>query len=361
MYIHIPFCEYICHYCDFVKRVPKDSKTIDQYLIHLVNEIKSYEMHFNSIDTIYIGGGTPSMLSVDQLELLLSSLSNVKPVEFTIEVNPDSYTYEKGLIFKKYGINRVSLGVQTFDADLLKFINRKHTNQMVYDTVKHLKEIGLNNISIDLIYAIPGQTMEMLEIDLNEIIKLDINHISCYSLILENNTYFYHQYKYGNFKPVDNDLEGQMFEKTIDFFVSKGFDHYEISNFAKGSNNYSKHNLLYWQLEDYLGVGLGAHGFYNNYRTYNHKAFPKYYTNPLATKVLQEKSDLMADYMIFGLRKIAGINIGDFNNRFETNLFTTYPEIQSKINDGLLEIKHNNLRLTKKGIFLGNQVFEVFV
>ena len=319
-----------------------------------------YNEHLKSVQTIYIGGGTPSMLNTDQLVRILKPLKNLVVDEFTIEINPDSYTKEKGLIFKEYGINRVSIGVQTFNEELLKYVNRKHSNQMVFDCISHLKEIGIKNISVDLIYAIPGQTVSMLEDDLKIINDLDIQHVSCYSLILEENTYFYHQYKHQKFKPIDEDLEALMFEKTISILQDYGYEHYEVSNFCK-KGSYSQHNLLYWTLDEYLGLGQGAHGFYNNYRTYNHRAMPKYYEEKLATKVLQTKEDLMSDYMIFGLRKIKGINILDFNKRFDEDLMQVFPEIQDYLDNNMLKIVDDNLMLTKKGLFLGNQVFGIFI
>src|SRR5690554_2194732 len=184
LYVHIPFCEYICHYCDFVKRVPKNKDMIDTYLKALVKEIHTYQKHFDQIETIYIGGGTPSMLDKDQLSFLLSALIDIHPIEYTFEMNPESYTEEKGLILRQYGVNRISLGVQTFNQDLLHYLNRGHTNEDVFHVIKHLKSIGFDNISVDLIYAIPNQTTDDLAYDLEMIKQLDIKHVSCYSLIL---------------------------------------------------------------------------------------------------------------------------------------------------------------------------------
>jgi oxygen-independent coproporphyrinogen-3 oxidase len=360
LYIHIPFCEYICHYCDFVKRVPKNKEMIDEYLKALVKEIDQYKNHFGSIETIYIGGGTPSMLDSDQLVFLLSHLQDIHPVEFSIEVNPESYTEEKGEIFKKYGINRVSLGVQTFNQDLLHYLNRGHTNDQVFEVVQHLKEIGIKLISVDLIYAIPKQTYEDLSYDLKMIDKLDISHVSCYSLILEEKTYFYHQYMRGNFKQVDEDIEATMYKMVIDELKKQGFEHYEISNFAK-HGHYSFHNLIYWTLGEYIGVGLGAHGFINGKRTYNERALPKYLDHFLKEETEQTKEMLIQDELIFGLRKIKGININEIEEKYGIKLFDTYPKLKEKIDLGLVEIKNGYLKLTKQGLFLGNQVFMVFI
>jgi len=360
LYVHIPFCQYICHYCDFVKRVPKNKEMIDQYLIALKNEILSYQHHFASIETIYIGGGTPSMLDLDQLTFLLDILKDLKPIEYTIEVNPESYTKEKGLLFKSYGINRVSLGVQTFNQKLLLYLNRGHTNDMVYDVINHLKDIGISNVSIDLIYAIPGQTIENLMEDLEIISKLDISHVSCYTLILEEKTYFYHQYLKGLFHEVDEDIEATMYERVTQTLKEQGFEHYEISNYAK-NKQYSKHNMIYWTLGEYIGVGLGAHGFIDSYRTYNERNLQKYLLEPMKERVLQTKNDYIQDELIFGLRKTEGIHLKTLEEKYDFDLLELYPGLRDKMDLGLIAIDNGYLKLTSKGLLLGNQVFMVFI
>jgi len=360
LYIHIPFCESICHYCDFVKRVPKNQEMIDTYISALINEISSYRDHFSSIETIYIGGGTPSMLSIEQFERLFEALLDIKPIEFTVEVNPESYTDEKGELFKKYGVNRISLGVQTFNPTLLKYLNRKHTNEHVIHVVNHLKSIDIPLISIDLIYSIPGQTLNDLKIDLEYIHKLDITHVSCYSLILEEKTYFYHQYLRGKFETMDEDTEATMYQIVMDELKNQGFEHYEISNYAK-HKHYSMHNLLYWTLGDYIGVGLGAHGLVNKERTYNHKALPKYLSNPLDKVEKQSEESLLQDELIFGLRKIEGVLVSELEEKYKMKLLEKYPNLIEKMELGLVKIEEGRLKLTDKGIFLGNQVFMVFI
>lgn len=360
LYVHIPFCESICHYCDFVKRVPKNQEMIDTYLTSLVEEIKSYQHHFKTIETIYIGGGTPSMLTVEQLTVLFEALKEIKPDEYTIEVNPESYTKEKGLLFKEYGINRISLGVQTFNDELLHYLNRKHTKTHIFDVVKHVKSLDIERISVDLIYAIPGQTMEMLSYDLDQIDALDITHVSCYSLILEEKTYFYHQYLKGLFHEMDQDMEATMYQYVIDRLKSQGFEHYEISNYAK-QGHYSAHNLLYWTLGEYIGVGLGAHGFVDGYRTYNQRRLPEYLNSWMDHKDYQTKEMLLQDELIFGLRKMDGVSIAYIEKTYGIDLFKSYPKLEEKIDFGLIKIEEGRLKLTDKGIFLGNQVFMVFI
>ncbi len=360
LYIHIPFCESICHYCDFVKRVPRNQEMIDTYIGALVNEISSYRDHFSTIETIYIGGGTPSMLSIVQFKRLFDSLVEINPIEYTVEVNPESYTDEKGILFKEYGINRISLGVQTFNPELLSYLNRKHTNEHVIHVVNHLKKIGIPYISVDLIYSIPGQTLNDLTIDLEYIQKLDITHVSCYSLILEEKTYFYHQYLRGKFETMDEDTEATMYQMVMDELKKQGFEHYEISNYAK-HKHYSKHNLLYWTLGEYIGVGLGAHGLLNNERTYNHKALPKYLISPLDKKEIQSNDSLLQDELIFGLRKINGVSVSELEEKYSFKLLEKYPGLKEKMEIGLVKIEEGRLKLTEKGVFLGNQVFMVFI
>ncbi|MBN2300824.1 MAG: radical SAM family heme chaperone HemW [Acholeplasmataceae bacterium] len=360
LYIHIPFCESICHYCDFIKSIPKNMDVIDEYLLALKKEILTYEHHFDSIDTIYIGGGTPSMLNLNQLVFLFEVLKDIHPKEYTIEVNPESYSVEKGLLFKKYGVDRISLGVQTFNSSLLKYLNRKHTNQQVYEVVNSLKEIGIEKINVDIIYGIPGQTLDDLKDDLHQIRALDIKHVSCYSLILEEKTYFYHLYKQNKFHTIDQDIEALMYGTVIDELKKQGFEHYEISNFAK-NNKYSIHNLIYWTLDEYIGVGLGSHGFIERFRTHNHHILSKYLKSPQNEKIFQDKETLLQDELIFGLRKIKGVSLTKLKEKYDLDIFVHYPQIKEKIDIGLLKIEGDRLMLTEKGLFLGNQVFMIFI
>lgn len=360
LYVHIPFCEYICHYCDFVKRVPKNKEMVDEYLIRLRDEINSYKEHFDSIETIFIGGGTPSMLNVDQMTYLFDSLSRIKPIEYSIELNPESYTPEKGELFKKYGINRVSMGVQTFNNDLLKYLNRGHKEEQVESIVLDLKRLGIPYISIDLIFAIPGQTVEMIDYDLDKLSTLDISHVSYYSLILEDKTYFYHQYLKGNFEPMDEDNEAIMFEHVMKKLTQMGFEQYEVSNYAK-HGHYSMHNSIYWTLGDYIGVGMGAHGLVDGYRTYNERGLHQYLDHFIKEKVFQTEDDKLQDELIFGLRLTKGIYIPYIEKKYNINLLEKYPKILEKIELGLVEIEDNYFKLSKKGMMLGNQVFMLFI
>lgn len=360
LYVHIPFCEHICFYCDFAKRVPKNNEMIFEYLNYLNKEYMTIPSHKKSFDTIYIGGGTPSMLDIDQLTLLFEMLKDIDPTEFTIEVNPESYTHEKGLLFKKYGINRISLGVQSFDQDILDYIGRKHCNSDVFFAVEDLKKIGISNISIDLIFSIPGQTLKTIKNDLKQLKKLDIEHVSYYALILEEKTVFYYQYEKGLFKQNDMDLEADMYLYVMSELKKQGFEQYEISNFAK-NKQYSKHNTLYWTLEPYQAIGAGAHGFDGHIRYENYRNLNEYYQSFTKEIIHVSEDTLLVDAMIFGLRKLSGVNLESIKQRFGVDIMIRYPKLHKFIELELIEIVENNLRLTSKGVLLGNQVFEIFI
>lgn len=360
MYVHIPFCDAICHYCDFVKHVSKGHDHNMKYLEALKNEIQSYYEKYPHVDTIYIGGGTPSALNHEELTFLLDTLSMYHPIEYTIEVNPESYDHEKGIIMKAYGINRVSLGVQTFNQKHLERLNRKHTNQMVFDTIASLKSLGITNLNVDLIYALEHQTVEELHHDIDTLISLDIPHVSAYSLIIEEKTFFSHQLKRNKFVKTDEDTEATMYDVVIDRFKDAGYDHYEISNFAKEDKT-SLHNTLYWTLQDYIGVGLGAHGFIDNKRTYNHKAMSKYIVDPLKEVIEQDEETLRNDHLLFKLRMTQGIDLNMVKSKYKDDIFNLYPSLLGFIDDGLLIIEDNHLKLTRRGLQLGNLVFMVFI
>ncbi len=360
LYVHIPFCEHICFYCDFAKRVAKNQSMIDEYLAYLEKDFLTITDNVPFYDTIYLGGGTPSMLSVDQLKTLFKLLSRYNPTEFTIEVNPESYTHEKGLLFKEYGINRVSLGVQSFEAPILEYIGRKHSNQQVFDTVYSLKSIGITNISIDLIFSIPGQTINSIENDLELLKKLDVPHVSYYSLILEEKTVFYHKYLKKEFNQTDIDLEADMYEMIVQKLKEQGYEQYEISNFAK-DHKYSMHNQLYWTMEPYDAIGAGAHGYDGKIRYYNHRHLSEYYQMPRQGSYVETDYQRLSDSLIFGLRRSSGVNLKEIKDKYNVDVIESYPDLSKFFELGLITIEKDYLKLTQKGFLLGNQVFEVFV
>lgn len=360
LYVHIPFCSAICHYCDFVKKQPKNDNQIDAYVIALIEEIEDTKKTTHHIDTIYIGGGTPSMLTIKQLNDLFSALSVYKPVEYTFEINPESYTHELGLTLKTYGINRISLGVQTFNEAHLNKLNRKHSNMMVYEAIGDLKALGFININVDLIYGLQHQTMDEFKEDLKHFLALDITHISSYSLIIEEKTYFHHLYMKGQFQTMDEDLEAHMYETLIDTLSLHGYHHYEISNFSKPGCE-SKHNTLYWTLQPFIGLGLGAHGFDGKNRTYQTKSLSKYVLGSRPTLEPQDGLTLRNDHLLFLLRRTEGISLAMVKELYHDDIFNLYPSLTEKMSYGLIEISNDYLYLTKKGLLLGNLVFMVFI
>ena len=277
LYIHIPFCAHICSYCDFAKKIAVDDKQIRQYLVKLVEEMAAKSKYYSSCDTIYIGGGTPNVLNNSELEFLLDSISkyNILAKEYCIECNPELITSKQVNLFKKYHINRVSLGMQTTNSSGLKLLNRHHTKTDVLKAVNLLKANGISNINIDLIYAYFGETLADLKEDLSFLLSLDIKHISAYSLILEKNTKLYHLYKE---KDIDQDLAADMMDYIRQELSGNGYNHYEISNFAKAGFE-SKHNLSCWNQEEYIGFGTSAHSYTNNVRYSNIDSMEEYIDN----------------------------------------------------------------------------------
>ena len=309
------------------------------------------------INTIYIGGGTPNSLSDEQLEKLLKMLNRInlyKRYEYTIECNIELLTLSQINIFKKYGINRVSLGVQTFNKDFLGFLNRHHTVDEVFEKVKMLKDNGINNINVDLIYAIPGETLKDLEKDLDTYLKLDIPHISTYSLIIEPNTVLNNM----NIEPIDEDLDYEMY-MLINKKLSNYY-HYETSNFAKKGFE-SKHNLNYWNNERYYGFGMGASGYINNTRYDNTRGLNKY----LQGNYINEEENLslnetIENEFILGFRKIDGINIDDFKEKYNISLLDIdivkkLLEEKKLINDG------NNIKISDDYIYKANSILINFL
>ena len=361
LYIHIPFCKRICTYCDFTKRVPKNKEMIDEYLKYLKEELFSYKKYFDSVDTIYIGGGTPTLLDTSELTYLFDMLKDFKNIkEYTIEINPETLTIDKVKLFKKYGLNRFSIGVESFDTNILKVLGRNHTNKDVYNAVNMLKNEGLNNINIDLIFAAPGSNLSSIENDLKEFYKLDIKHLSYYSLILEEKTILNHLYTHNKLQLIDNELEAKMYEFIINDLEKNGFKQYEISNFAKEGYE-SIHNLKYWENKEYIGVGLGASGYLDSIRYTNENLLINYYKKYRKNEEFIDKNTKFSEEMILGLRKISGINIDYVNKTYQKDLLNDYKDIKKYIESNDLIIEDGFLHLTKKGLLIANDIFVLFI
>lgn len=351
MYIHIPFCNSICSYCDFCKYFYNE-ELVNKYIDALIEEINTnYKKEV--LDTIYIGGGTPSSLNILELEKLLSYISNniniSKDLEYTIECNVMDITKEKLELFKKYNINRISIGIESFNKDVLKFLERNYTKKDIIERVNLTKKY-FNNINIDLMYAIPNETLSILKEDILEFIKLDIPHISCYSLILEDHT----KLKNNDTKYIDEDLDYKMYKLIEKELEENNYNHYEISNYSKTGYE-SKHNLCYWSNHKYYGFGLGASGYINNYRYTNTKNLNKY----LNKEYIYEKEEITkelnaSNYAILGLRTKYGVNKKEFKNNIGVN-FENYFDISDLIEDD------NCFYLPKDKWYIENSILIKFI
>lgn len=371
-YIHIPFCEHICYYCDFNK-VFLEGQPVDEYLDLLLVEmdLALKNQPITAAPTLYIGGGTPTSLTAKQMDHLLAGIVQRFPMktveEFTMEANPGDLTPEKLAVMKNYGVNRLSMGVQTFDNKLLKKIGRRHTAEDVYQTMAFLEKADFQNVSIDLIYALPGQSLESFQDTLQRAIELDLPHYSLYSLILENKTMFMNWVRQGKLTLPDQEEEGLMFEETITAMEKAGRQQYEVSNFALPGEE-SKHNSIYWRNANYFGFGAGASGYLGNERYKNFGPI-QHYLNPLKKGQLPifERETLtvknqMEEEMFLGLRLKAGISKKHFQQKFSRSIDEVYGTVINKeIEKGHLVVKEDQIALTKKGLFIGNEVFEAFL
>ena len=366
-YVHIPFCTQICYYCDFSKVFIKN-QPVDSYLEHLLEEFQSYDIQ--KLSTLYIGGGTPTALSAPQLEVLLDGLTENLDLsvleELTIEANPGDLDADKIAVLKNSAVNRVSLGVQTFDDKMLKKIGRSHLEKDIYENIDRLKLAGFDNISIDLIYALPGQTMEQVKENAAKAIGLDIPHMSLYSLILENHTVFMNRMRRGKLPLPKEELEAEMFEYIIAELERAGFEHYEISNFSK-SGFESRHNLMYWDNAEYYGIGAGASGYVNGVRYKNHGPIRHYLSaveegNARITEEHLSQKEQMEEEMFLGLRKKSGVSMVRFEEKFGRSFDGLYGEIvRDLVQQGLMQIDGDRVRMTKRGLFLGDTVAERFI
>ena len=366
-YVHIPFCTQICYYCDFSKVFIKN-QPVDSYLEHLIEEYDSYDI--KKLRTLYIGGGTPTALSAPQLAFLLEKLTDKLDLsyleELTIEANPGDLDQEKIAVLKDSPVNRVSLGVQTFNDRMLKQIGRSHSEKDIYENIANLKKAGFDNISIDLIYALPKQTMEDVKTNVAKAIALDIPHMSLYSLILENHTVFMNRMRRGKLPLPKEDLEAEMFDYIIAELEKAGFEHYEISNFSKPGFE-SRHNLMYWDNAEYYGIGAGASGYVDGVRYKNHGPIRHYLQaveagNPRVQEEVLTLNEKMEEEMFLGLRKKSGVSKKRFEEKFGLSFEDQYGAVVSELTEqGLLVPDRDIVRMTKQGLFLGDTVAEKFI
>ena len=352
IYIHIPFCKTICSYCDFCKFYYNE-KWVDNYLIALEKEIKSKYKN-EPINTIYIGGGTPTSLNIKQLEKLLqlTKLFNFEKIEFTVETNAD-LSLDKVKLLKQYGVNRISIGVQTVNPKHLKFLNRNHTKEEVINLVNLLKQYDFN-VNVDLMYGMPNQTLKELEEDLDFILSLDVNHISTYSLIIEPHTKIY----IDNVANIDEDLDYQMYQLINKKL--KNYVHYEISNFAK-EGYYSKHNLVYWNNLEYYGFGIGASGYIDGVRYDNTRSYQNYLNgNYLFESHKLSKKEKIENEFILGFRKLEGINILEFKAKYDMNVLDI-GIVKKLLKEGKLSVDNGYLKINPKYIYISNTILVNFI
>ena len=376
IYIHIPFCKRKCSYCDFISFSSKDS-LIEGYVRALKKEIEEFDFSKYNVTTIYLGGGTPSYIKKEYIKEILNLLKEKlvnnkvswKYIEITIEVNPGTVTKEKLEIYKEVGVNRISIGLQSTNNSLLKQIGRIHKFEDFLDTYNLAKEVGFDNINVDLMIALPKQTIEDIKKSLGEIVSLSPNHISVYSLIVEEGTLIEKQIEEGKIKLPSDEEERRMYWYVKDFLELHGYKHYEISNFSKEGKE-SKHNLNCWNQEEYIGFGVAAHSYTNNVRYSNIDDIEKYIENYETDNetdnfIFHErlnKNSKMKEFMMLGLRKIKGVKISDFKNKFGDNpIFLYRKELEKLVNEDLIEIDGDDIRLTNKGLDLANLVWEEFV
>ena len=381
IYIHIPFCKQKCYYCDFVSFSNKEGY-IEKYVETVKREIDSYDLSKYNITTIYIGGGTPSRIPSEKIQEILEKIKQKisknqtrwEDIEITIELNPGTVDEEKIKKYKEIGINRLSIGLQSTNNKLLKEIGRIHTFEDFKDTYNTVKKVGFENINVDLMIGLPNQTISDVKESLNEIIKLNPTHVSVYSLIVEENTKMEQLINSKELQLPDEELERQMYWYVKNILELNGYNHYEISNFAKKGKE-SKHNLNCWEQKEYIGLGLAAYSYLNGVRYGNTSNIEEYInvqdffnrseleeSGIRIVDEVQSLEDKRKEYMLLGLRKIEGVSIQKFKEKFVENpIFSFRKELEKLVNEELIAIDGDCIRLTNKGLDLANIVWEEFV
>ena len=355
LYIHVPFCASVCAYCDFYRFRYNEEKAAAwaKEAVFDLNQIQG------SVDTIYIGGGTPSVLSEETLKSLLESVQRFLPVkEFTVECNPESVTPEKIRLLKENGVNRISLGAQAFDDGILGMLGRKHDAAMIRNAVGICRAEGIGNISLDLMYSLPGQTVQDWKKTLEEAVKTGVPHLSVYSLTVEEGSLFYRQGK----TPSDPDTETAMYDTAITYLEENGYRQYEVSNFAKDGRE-SLHNKIYWHYEDFIGVGPGASGKENGVRYTNNVSLNDYIKGKRRREEIPlSEEDERFEAVMMGLRLREGINLAGYREKYGVSLETRYAgALEKHVKAENLVIEDGFLRTTKRGMFVLHDVLVDFL
>lgn len=374
IYIHIPMCVQKCYYCDFVSYSNQFEKQ-EQYVNRVIEEIRDNKdiLEKSNISTIYIGGGTPSSIKSEYIGEMLNEVYKICKIdekqkgnrEITIEVNPGTANREKFINYREYGINRLSIGLQTTNNVLLKEIGRVHNYQEFLDTYKMAKSIGFENINVDLMIGLPNQSISDIKDTVEKIVELNPKHISVYSLIVEEGTKIADKISNGEMCLPNDEEERNQYKYVKNILELNGYKHYEISNFAQEGFE-SKHNMNCWEQKEYVGFGVAAHSYINSVRYSNIESIDKY-INGKSEEIkiiheIQNKEDSQKEYMILGLRKIDGVYISKFKEKFAENpIYIFRKELEKLVEEGLVEIDLDNIRLTRKGIDFGNLVWEEFI
>jgi putative oxygen-independent coproporphyrinogen III oxidase len=368
IYLHIPFCKRICHYCDFYK--VGSLKLKESFIEALLKEIAMRKDTLTEqVETIYLGGGTPSVLNKEELERIFSAIKSnynvADDAEITIEVNPDDVSEKYYSEILKAGINRLSIGVQSFNDAILRFLNRRHNSQSAYDSIEYARIAGFRNISVDLIYGIPSQTVTDFVADLSEIIRFRIPHLSAYHLGIEEGTYFGKLKSENRFHEIDEGLSELFYDTLTDWADENFFDHYELSNFAF-NEKYSRHNKNYWFNVPYLSFGPSAHSFINNVRYHNISNVEQYIDCIEKGKefiTVEKLTDInrFNEFVMLRLRTMWGIDLNEvamqFGPEFMSHLLTVFSQFE---HSGYISIQGDNLALTREGFFVSDYMFKEF-
>lgn len=367
LYIHIPFCKQKCLYCDFPSFAGKEEYMLD-YAAALAKEIDSIKD--KKIKTIFVGGGTPTYLSLAGWKILKNSIDRLdicEDLEFTVEGNPGTFTREKLAFFREMGVNRLSIGLQAFQDSILKKLGRVHTIQDFLQSFEMSRELGFHNINVDLMFGLPDQTLKQWVETLEEITKLNPEHLSCYSLIIEEGTDFYKKFQQGNLNLPDEELEREMYAQTIGFLEKEGYMQYEISNFTKDNKN-CRHNLVYWEMEEYIGCGAASHSYNDGFRYRNEENVEKYIDkmnsqgSAIVEKTKNSYKDDMEEFMFMGLRKKQGIKKDEFSKKFNKDIHSVYSAIINKyVSTGFMIENEESIFLTYEGIELSNTIMADFL
>lgn len=365
LYLHIPFCESKCFYCSFVsKRASEREK--EKYITYLLKEIELHKNNEYLVKTVYIGGGTPSVLNESQIERIFEKIKQTFTIsndcEITIEANPNSFTLDKARAMKKVGVNRISFGLQSANDKLLKSINRIHTKKDFINAVNIAKRVGIENINADILIGLPKQQLKDVKSTLQLLMKLKIEHISCYTLILEENTKLFEMVDKGNCKLIDEDKTLKYFDYTLKYLKKRKIYRYEVSNFARAGKE-CLHNLCYWNLTNYLGLGLNSHSKIDNLRFENFADFESYYKEldlnnlPIKNKNVLTFDEMIEEYIMLGMRKSKGINLDEFAQKFHYRLeIEKAKEIDFLLKNKFIEIVNSNLFATEEGFKVLNQI-----